>query len=79
MNPAGEIVPAIEDARKRAAMAGRELAFVGFVCGTDRDPQSLSAQEAALRNGGMILARSNFEAVRAAAGLVENVDRRQSK
>ena len=43
MNPASEIVPAIEDARKRATMAGRELAFVGFVCGTDRDPQNLAA------------------------------------
>ena len=39
MDPASEIVPAIEGARKRAATAGREVAFVGFVCGTDRDPQ----------------------------------------
>ena len=79
MNPASEIIPAIEDARKRAAMAGRELAFVGFVCGTERDPQNLAGQEAALRSAGMILARSNSEAVRVAAGLVENVNRRQPK
>ena len=75
MNPASEIVPAIDVARKRAAKEGRELAFVGFVCGTEGDPQNLSAQEAALRRAGMILARSNAEAVRLAAGLVENADR----
>ena len=79
MNPASEIIPAIEDARKRAAMARRELAFVGFVCGTERDPQNLAGQEAALRSAGMILARSNSEAVRVAAELVENVNRRQPK
>ena len=79
MNPASEIVPAIEGARKHAATAGRELAFIGFVCGTDRDPQNLSAQEAALRNAGMILARSNSDAVRAAAGLLENVNSPQAK
>lgn len=75
MNPASEIVPAIDVARKRAAKEGRELAFVGFVCGTEGDPQNLSAQEAALRRAGMILARSNAEAVRLAAELVENADR----
>ena len=56
------------------ATAGRELAFVGFVCGTDGDPQDLAAQEAALREAGMMLARSNAQAVRLAAGLVEHVE-----
>src|SRR5208337_1872810 len=68
MNPASEIVPAIDVARKRAAKDGRDLGFVGFVCGTEGDPQNLSAQEAALRHAGMILTRSNAEAVRLAAG-----------
>ena len=79
MDPASEIVPAIEGARKRAATAGRELAFVGFACGTDRDSQSLSAQEAALRHAGMILARSSSEAVRVAARLVKTVNGPQAK
>jgi hypothetical protein len=67
MDPAGEIVPVIAAAKKRAARAGRNLIFVGFVCGTERDPQNLSKQEAALRDAGMILCRSNAEAVRLAA------------
>jgi len=75
MNPASEIVPAINVARKRAAKDGRDLGFVGFVCGTEGDPQNLSAQEAALRDAGMILTRSNAEAVRLAAGLVEHANR----
>ena len=79
MNPASEIVPAIGAARKRAAKGGRDLAFVGFVCGTDGDPQNLSAQEAALRDAGMILTRSNAEAVRLAAGLVEPANRPPAK
>jgi hypothetical protein len=71
MDPAGEIVPVIVAARKRAAKAGRGPAFVGFVCGTEGDPQNLSKQEAALRDAGMILTRSNAEAVRLSARIVE--------
>jgi FdrA protein len=71
MDPASEIVPVIVAARKRAAKAGRNLVFVGFVCGTDGDPQNLSRQEAALRDAGMMLTRSNAEAVRLAARIVE--------
>ena len=70
MDPASEIVPVIVAARKRAAKAGRNPVFVGFVCGTDGDPQNLSRQEAALRGAGMILTRSNAEAVRLAARIV---------
>ncbi len=79
MNPASEIVPAIGAARKRAAKGDRDLAFVGFVCGTDADPQNLSTQEAALRDAGMVLTRSNAEAVRLSAGLVEPANRPPAK
>lgn len=67
MDPAAEIVPALRAAKDRAAAAGRRLAIVGFVCGTDRDPQGLARQEKALAAAGMILARSNAQAVRLAA------------
>ena len=46
-----------------------QLAFVGFVCGTDGDPQGLARQEAALREAGVLLADSNAQAVRLAARL----------
>jgi succinyl-CoA synthetase alpha subunit len=71
MDPASEIVPAIAAARKRAKKGGRNLAFVGFVCGTEGDPQGFSAQDDALRDAGMILTASNAQAVRLAARIAE--------
>ncbi|HEX5794395.1 MAG TPA: acyl-CoA synthetase FdrA [Geminicoccaceae bacterium] len=64
-DPAAELVPAIQSAR--AAAGGREVAFVGSVCGTAADPQDLGRQEAALRDAGVMLADSNAQAVRMAA------------
>ena len=44
--------------------------MVGFVCGTDEDPQGLARQEAALREAGMLLESSNARAALLAARLV---------
>jgi FdrA protein len=76
-DPAAEIVPAIRAAR--AAAAGRELAFVGFVCGTERDPQGLARQSAALREAGMILAQSNAHAARTAAAIANRHGQARSR
>jgi len=72
MDPASEMAPAIEAAREGADKAGRNLVFVGFVCGAEADPQSLSRQEVALRGAGVLLAHSNAGAVRLAAQIVES-------
>jgi FdrA protein len=66
-DPAGALLPAIDDARGRAR--GRAVAFVASVCGTAGDPQNLTRQEAALSAAGVILAPSNAEAARLAARL----------
>jgi len=68
-DPATEMVPAIGKARALAARKRRRIAFVGFICGTDVDPQDYARQEAALREAGMILAESNAQAVRIAAAI----------
>ncbi len=68
-DPAGEVVAAIRVARARAAKKKRQIAFVGFVCGTPGDPQHLTKQEAALRTVGVELAASNAAAVRMAAAI----------
>ena len=70
MDPASEIVPAVVAAKKLARKAGRNLVFVGFVCGTDRDPQNLAKQEHALRAAGVLLTASNAQAARLAARIV---------
>lgn len=62
-DPAGEIAPAIRTAHETAAKHGRRLAVVGFVCGTDGDPQNRGDQEAALCDAGIHLAAHNAEAV----------------
>lgn len=59
-DPAGALVPAL--ARVRCPM-------VASVCGTDADPQSLTTQEAKLRDAGVTVARSNAAAARLAASL----------
>lgn len=70
-DPAGALVPAIREAQALAAKAGRRLAFVGFVCGTDQDPQGFTEQRAQLRDAGVSLARSSSAAALLAAALVE--------
>jgi hypothetical protein len=71
------MVPAIRAAR--AAAGGRELAFVGFVCGTERDPQGLARQSAALREAGVILAQSNAHAARTAAAIANRHGQARSR
>jgi len=70
MDPAGELVPTILQAQKIAAKAKRNVVFVGFVCGTDTDPQNLARQEDMLRESGVVLTESNAQAARLAAAIV---------
>ena len=60
-DPAAVLAPAI------AGIGG--AVAVGSVCGTEADPQCLSRQQAALREAGMIVARSNAQAARMAAAI----------
>lgn len=52
-DPAGAVAPAIVEARKIAADAGRPLEIVGYVLGTDRDVQNKTAQVATLTDLGV--------------------------
>lgn len=70
MDPAGELIPAIQRAQKIAAKAKRKIVFVGSVCGTESDPQNLLRQEARLIDAGVILTDSNAQAARLAAAIV---------
>lgn len=69
-DPATPIAAAVEKARAKAARKRRRIAFVGFICGTDGDPQGYARQEATLRAAGMLLADSNAQAVRIATAIV---------
>ena len=69
-DPAAELAPVLAKARAAARRKGRNVAFVGFVCGTELDPQGLERQQSALRAAGMILTGSNAQAARLAALIV---------
>ncbi len=66
-DPAGELAPAIRQAKE---LAGRELIVVTSVTGTEEDPQRLSAQVTALEDAGAIVCESNATASRLAGLLV---------
>jgi succinyl-CoA synthetase alpha subunit len=69
-DPAGALAPAVAAAQAAAARDGRALPVIGFVCGTEDDPQRLAAQAAKLAAGGVSLAPTSTAAAAAAARLV---------
>jgi succinyl-CoA synthetase alpha subunit len=68
-DPARALAPAIRQAKATAARAGRTMPVIAFVCGTEEDPQRLSAQEATLRGEGVVLASGSTAAARLAAAI----------
>jgi FdrA protein len=61
-DPASELAAAVVKAKAIAARGKRHLAVIGFVCGTELDPQVLARQEATLRAAGMVLAGNSANA-----------------
>ena len=70
-DPAGELAPAIAQARDTAQKAGRFLEIVAIVVGTDEDPQDLHAQMQQLVQAGAHVETSNDAAVRYAGHLLQ--------
>jgi FdrA protein len=70
-DPAGPLAAAVRDARSAAAAAGRSLAVVASVVGTEADPQGLRAQKNALERAGIEVLPSNAQACRFAALLIK--------
>lgn len=69
-HPASVYAPVIQRLRDEAQAAGRWLPVVVSLCGTEGDPQRLSAQRAALEAAGALVFESNEAAAFAAASLV---------
>ncbi|MGL5512304.1 MAG: hypothetical protein ACRDBM_03570, partial [Sporomusa sp.] len=66
----GITMPAIIEAKRTAQAAGRHLEIIGYVCGTEQDPQGLAVQEQKLASAGVAVANSNARAARLAALIV---------
>ncbi len=73
-DPAGELAPAIGEARKNAADAGRHLEVVVMLSGTDVDPQDRAAQQEKLAAAGARVFLSSDRAVRYAGRLLKALE-----
>jgi FdrA protein len=69
-DPAGELSPAIREAREQSEKAGRFLEVIAIVSGTDEDPQDMNHQIGQLEAAGARVFTSNDAAARYAGRLV---------
>jgi succinyl-CoA synthetase alpha subunit len=69
-NPTAELMSIIDSAGATARAEGRTVAFIGYVCGTDLDPQDRAKAVAGLQSAGVLVAASNAEAALWSATLI---------
>lgn len=72
-DPAGVLAPAIVQAREAAARAGRHLAVLAFVCGTEEDPQRLSRQRRLLLDAGAVVLPDSTTTARVAGAIGQRI------
>lgn len=64
IDPAGEMLETIINAKKAMKDRDKYLCVIGYVCGTDGDPQNYKFQREKLEKEGVILMPSNAQAVK---------------
>ncbi|MGY4711751.1 acyl-CoA synthetase FdrA [Mycolicibacterium sp. CBM1] len=69
-DPTAELISVIGESSAAARAEGRLVAFIGYVCGTDLDPQDRAVAVAGLQAAGVLVASSNAEAAVWSASLV---------
>jgi succinyl-CoA synthetase alpha subunit len=70
MDPVGELVDAIREAKRISQQRGGKLTVVASLCGTEADPQDLKLQENLLLEAGVLVYRSNARASAACCRLL---------
>jgi FdrA protein len=73
-DPAGELAPAIAEARRLAADAGRRLEIIAIVVGTDEDPQDMDNQRRRLQEAGAWVTASNTDGVYRAGRIARSLN-----
>lgn len=71
MDPVGELIEPIIEAKLLAQKRGSELTVVASICGTDDDPQDLSLQTRMLKESGVIVFLSNAKAASFCCDLIK--------
>jgi len=69
MDPAGELLEAIDEAKKVYKQRGGSLTVLASICGTPADPQDLTFQKKILREAGVLVYDSNAKATAACCWL----------
>jgi FdrA protein len=69
-DPTAGLIGSISRAKAKAQTERRHVAFIGYVCGTDQDPQNRAAIVAGLESAGIFVATSNAEAAVWSAALI---------
>jgi FdrA protein len=62
MDPAGELLSAIQKAKQQAAERGGYLSVIANICGTNADPQNMKLQAKLLEEAGVVVFYSNTQA-----------------
>ena len=70
-DPAAAMTPALAEARSINSKSMPII--VGFICGTEADPQNIGKQKSALIDNGVLVASCNAEAVRLASKILEKL------
>jgi FdrA protein len=70
LDPVGELLDAILEAKRICQQHAGALTVVASLCGTEADPQDMKYQEQILRQAGVLVYRSNSQAVAACAWLL---------
>jgi FdrA protein len=78
-DPAGQLAPVITEAKAKAKAEGRNVIFVGYVLGTDKDPQGMEEQIKILEDCGVVLLPSNARAALLAAYIVARIAKNNKK
>jgi len=73
-DPTAELISMISDSQAKASAEGRTVAIIGYVCGTDLDPQDRAKAVDALEAAGALLASSNAEAAVWSATLIAELE-----
>jgi FdrA protein len=73
MDPVGELIDAILEAKGNSRRRGGALSIVASVCGTDDDPQDLNIQINMLQEAGALVFRSNALATAACCKLLGQI------
>lgn len=71
MDPVGEMLPAIKEAKEKMESRGKYLCVIGYICGTNNDPQNFDESKKRLEEIGVIVMPTNAQAVKL-AGLILN-------